>query len=81
MNGVAYKDTFAGRGSALYIAITEGKPEEAKRIWAFTKARYNALLAGLSVPKAGLVGPEGKQKWAITADDAVYDNNGSIVTK
>lgn len=81
MNGVAYKDTFAGRGSALYEAITEGKPEEAKRIWAYTKARYNALLAGLSVPKAGLVGEEGKEKWCITADDATYDTNGNITKK
>lgn len=81
MIGVAYKDTFAAKGSALYAAITEDRPAEAKRIYAETSARHYALLAGLSVPRLVFeLDKDGNQngKWSIQAPDAQYDNNGRI---
>lgn len=44
MQGVPYKDTFAAKGSALYQALTEGKQDEAKKIYAATTERYYASL-------------------------------------
>ena len=76
MNGVAYKDTFAGKGSALYEAITENRLADAKRIYAETSARYHATLHGLKVPR--VVHDMDKGTWKIVSDDAAYDNNGRI---
>lgn len=78
MIGVAYKDTFAAKGSALYAAITEDRPAEAKRIYAETSARHYALLAGLKVPRVVHGEGKGKGTWVIVSDDAQYDNNGRI---
>jgi hypothetical protein len=80
MNGLPYKDTFAAKGSQLYEAITEGRDEDAKKIYADTTARYHALLNGLSVPKV-VVSEKNPKIWAILADDAEYDKQGRLVKK
>ena len=79
MNGVAYKDTFAGKGSALYEAIKENRPADAKRIYAETSARYHATLHGLKVPRVVFGEGKGTGLWMIVSDDAAYDNNGRIM--
>lgn len=81
MIGVPYKDTFAAKGSALHLALSENRAADAKRIYAETSARYHATLHGLAVPKVvHELGQDGKQngKWHIESSDAQYDNNGRI---
>lgn len=80
MNGIQYLDTFAAKGSQLYEAITEGRAEDAKKIYADTTARYHALLNGLSVPRV-VVSERDNKVWAILADDAEYDKRGRLVKK
>ena len=79
MNGLPYKDTFAAKGSQLYLAVYEGRDADAKRIYAETSARYHATLHELAVPAVKYqLDKEGKQngKWTIESSDATYDNNG-----
>ena len=45
IRGVKYKDTTAGKGSALAAAIEES-PESAKKVYEETTARFDALYAG-----------------------------------
>lgn len=82
MKGVAYKRTFAAKGSQLHTAIEEGRPEDANRIYAETTARAHALLAKLAVPSIKYeLDKEGKQianKWWIESADAVYDKHGKL---
>lgn len=79
MIGVPYKDTFAAKGSQLYLAITEGRTADAKKIYAETSARYHATMHSLAVPVlVNLLDAQGKPngKYIIESKDSVYDNNG-----
>lgn len=80
MKGIEYKGVLAGKGSALYNALSEGNNALAQKIYAETGARAVALLHKLAVPKL-VVGTEGKNKglWAIVAPDAEYDKSGRLV--
>ena len=81
MIGIQYKGTFAAKGSNLYDALVEGREADAKRLYAETTARGEALLSGLSVPVVVYeLDNDGKQngKWSIQAKDAVYDKTGRL---
>lgn len=84
MQGVQYKDTFAGKGSDLYAAITEGRDADAKRLYAETGARYHATVHGMAVPvviyELDKLGNR-NGKWRIESSDACYDNNGRFKEK
>lgn len=47
MKGIPYKDTFAAKGSDLYKALTESKPEDrdknAKKVYDETTVRMKQL--------------------------------------
>jgi hypothetical protein len=84
MVSIEYKGTFAAKGSELYKAITEKRPDDAKRIYAETTSRMYALLNKLAVPRAIFeLDKEGKAtgKWHIESADASYDNNGRFKEK
>lgn len=76
MQGLPYRDTFAGKGSELHAALVEKDEARAKRVYSLTTARMFALDHKLSVPKEHT---DADGKWTIKADDAEYGNWGKFI--
>jgi hypothetical protein len=81
MKGIQYKGTFASKGSQLYEALTEGRMEEALKVYADTTARNHATLNKLSVPRVVIPDEKKPLQWKIVAEDAEYDKQGKFVRR